>query len=257
MWRAVYPHRKTPVDNWLQAQRSVDPQRRSEGGLDVEFRKALTEPCPISMRKRAKGIAYISGSRIFSALEVAGDDRRVKHPGYGHLPRDLSVIVFSTVIWISSRLPPRLRAPQFCQSSFAIVFKTGDQTMTLRTISAVLLGVALCALGVAQEHAPLLATCEADVALWYNTDDFIEYNNAQAAFFNDKTPNKSKLNLVPVTEVIARHEEMSKCWSMTHSEIYHQADLSYMAIFHDRETDFMVRHNLMRQFRAEDAAGKR
>jgi hypothetical protein len=138
------------------------------------------------------------------------------------------------------------------------VFKTeGDQTMTLRTISAVLLGLALCALGVAQEHAPLLATCEADVALWYNTDDFIEYNNAQTAFFNDKTPNKTKLDLLPVTEVISRHEEMSKCWSMTHSEIYHQADMSYMAIFHDRETDFMVRHNLMRQFRAEDAAGKR
>src|ERR1035437_5915459 len=57
----------------LQPRRSVDPQRRSEGGLDVEFRKALTEPCPIPMRKRAKGITYISGSRIFSALEDPGD----------------------------------------------------------------------------------------------------------------------------------------------------------------------------------------
>jgi hypothetical protein len=129
--------------------------------------------------------------------------------------------------------------------------------MTLKAIAAIALGLALCASTVAQEHAPLIATCEADVALWFNVDDFIKYNNAQTLFYTSNTPNKTSLNSLPVTEVTARHEEMSKCYSMTESEIYYRADQSYMGILHDRQTDFIVRHNLMRQFRAEDAAGKR
>jgi hypothetical protein len=118
----------------------------------------------------------------------------------------------------------------------------------------VLLVVPLC---VAQEHAPLLATCEADAALWYNVDDYIEYNNAQASFNTYKTPNKTKLNLLQVTEVLSRQDEMGKCYSMTHKDIYHDANVAYMGIFFDREHDFIVRHNLMGQFKAEDAAGKR
>jgi len=39
--------------------------------------------------------------------------------------------------------------------------------------------------------------------------------------------------------------------------IYHQSDIAYMGIFTDREHDFIVRHNLMAQFRSEDAEGKR
>ena len=129
--------------------------------------------------------------------------------------------------------------------------------MMLKAIPAIGLGLVLCAPTRAQEHAPLLATCEADVALWFNMDEFTKYDNAQTVFYTSNTPNKTSLNSLPVTEVIARHEEMSKCYSMTEREIYYRADNAYMGILHDRQTDFMVRHNLVRQFRAEDAAGKR
>lgn len=133
----------------------------------------------------------------------------------------------------------------------------GRATVELKLIAMILLGLALYVPISAQEHAPLLATCEADVALWYNADDFTEYDNAQTLFFTNKTPNKTRLDLLPLTEVIPRHEEMGKCYLMTGREIYHTADNAYMGIFHDRETDFVVRHNLMAQFRAEDAEGKR
>ena len=74
--------------------------------------------------------------------------------------------------------------------------------MTLKAIAAILFGLALCASTVAQQHAPLLATCEADVALWYNSHEFTDYNKAQTAFNVDKTPNKTKLNLLPLDEII-------------------------------------------------------
>jgi hypothetical protein len=137
------------------------------------------------------------------------------------------------------------------------IHRSGRTTVELKSIAMILLGLALYVPILAQEHAPLLATCEADVALWYNAGDFTEYDNAQALFFTSKTPNKTQLNRLSVVEVIARHEEMGKCYLMTGRDIYHTADNAYMGIYHDRETDFMVRHNLMNQFRAEDAEGKR
>jgi hypothetical protein len=129
--------------------------------------------------------------------------------------------------------------------------------VNLKSIAMTLLGLVLYVPVLAQEHAPLLATCEADLALWFNRDEFTEHLNAQTAFLIDKTPNKTGLNRLSVVEIIARHEEMGKCWSMTHRDIYHEADNSYMGIVHDREHDFIVRHNLVNQFRAEDAEGKR
>ena len=77
------------------------------------------------------------------------------------------------------------------------------------------LGLAASLPAFSQEHAPLLATCEADVALWFSEAEFTDYFDAQTAFFSDKTPNKTKLSLLPIAEVIARHEEMGKCWTMT------------------------------------------
>ena len=129
--------------------------------------------------------------------------------------------------------------------------------MKLKPIVMILLGLGLFVPVLAQEHAPLLATCEADLALWYDRDEFTDYLNAQTAFLLDGTPNKTKLNRLSVVEVVARHEEMGKCWSMTHRSIFHDADMDYMNIFTDREHDFIVRHNLSNQFRAEDAEGKR
>jgi len=126
-----------------------------------------------------------------------------------------------------------------------------------KSIAMILLGFVLYVPTLAQEHAPLLATCEADLALWYNPDEFTEYLNAQTAFLIDGTPNKTKLSRLSVVEVSARHEGMGKCWSMTHRDTYHDADNSYMSIFTDREHDFIVRHKLWDQFRTEDAEGKR
>jgi hypothetical protein len=127
----------------------------------------------------------------------------------------------------------------------------------LNSIASILLALVLWAPLLAQEHAPLFATCEADLALWYHAEEFTQYLNAQTAFFTDKTPNKTALNFLPIDEVIARHLEMGQCWTMTHRDIYHEADASYMGIFSDREHDFIIRHNLMSQLRAEDAEGKR
>ncbi len=129
--------------------------------------------------------------------------------------------------------------------------------MEIKVIAALILGPALCAPTMAQEHAPLLATCEADVALWYDRDESTTYLNAQTAFWNDKTPNTTALNRLSLKEVIARHEEMGKCFTMTNRQIYYDANTSYMGVYHDRVLDFMHRHKLMGQLMAEDAAGKR
>jgi hypothetical protein len=134
--------------------------------------------------------------------------------------------------------------------------------MALKEMSIVmLLGLLLCTPVLTQEHAPLLATCEADVALWYSENEFTDYLNSESALMRDGTPNKTSLNLLSISEVIARHEEMGKCWSMTHREIFHQADNSYVGIYTgiytDREHNFIVRHKLMDQFLSEDADGKR
>jgi hypothetical protein len=44
--------------------------------------------------------------------------------------------------------------------------------------------------GKGQEHAPLLATCEADVALWFNESGYIDYLNQQTQFSRDGTPKR-------------------------------------------------------------------
>jgi hypothetical protein len=44
---------------------------------------------------------------------------------------------------------------------------------------------------------------------------------------------------------------------MTNDTKYYVAMMAYAEMRHDRYRDFIVRHNLMDQFAAEDAAGRR
>jgi hypothetical protein len=98
----------------------------------------------------------------------------------------------------------------------------------------------------AQEHAPTAEQCDADLRLWAS----------QA----------STLDKLPYKEVEAREQEMFNCGGSVNSQTqqgfikaksYDSASNLYRGEMGERLSDFLVRHNLIEQFLAEDAQGKR
>jgi hypothetical protein len=111
----------------------------------------------------------------------------------------------------------------------------------------------------AQQHAPTVATCQADVAVWYGAEMATEYNNAETAWVRNVIPNRTEAAKLTIKEVIARQNEMTQCMKVDEEklELYFSAQDFYHGIHCDRVMRFIDRHGLRGEFQKEDAAGKR
>lgn len=96
----------------------------------------------------------------------------------------------------------------------------------------------------AQDHAPTVDQCRADQRLWSSGD---------ANAFKDAT---SRLSLRALKQ---RSDEMGDCFAVDseRSHQYFSLVAAYATELSGRYKDFIDRHNLMAQFLAEDATGKR
>jgi hypothetical protein len=116
---------------------------------------------------------------------------------------------------------------------------------TIPVNNSMLILAAVLALGsvTAQEvkHAPMAAQCRADQRLWFSK---IGSND---------------LADVTYRELHAWADEMVDCMAVDGASLKDYGDTSNMAriTYGDRAEHFISRHNLMDQFIAEDAAGKR
>jgi hypothetical protein len=83
--------------------------------------------------------------------------------------------------------------------------------------------------------------------------------NAQAAFVRNRVPNNTDISHLSLDEVLARTNEMGDCLDIDPDEArkYAETQSFYTAVVGDRLFDFVTRHHLLAQFRAEDARGER
>lgn len=103
------------------------------------------------------------------------------------------------------------------------------------------------------EHAPTVAVCRADSAVW--NSDFM------------KNGPKDSVGRISVQELLLRESEMNKCGfvdpphpdnsNYNHPETYLFLQGLYSNEIGIRLVDFITRHNMWQQFLDEDAAGKR
>jgi len=123
-------------------------------------------------------------------------------------------------------------------------YSSWEDTMKMAILVAAILLPGFANL--AQEHAPALEQCDADLRLW----------SAQA----------SDVDKLPYKEVEAREREMFKCAQSVDSgtqqgfikaKSYDSASSLYRGEMGGRLSSFLARHNLVDQFLAEDAQGKR
>lgn len=109
-----------------------------------------------------------------------------------------------------------------------------------------------------QEHAPTLDVCKADIAVWYDRDAATDYLNQESKHMTDGIRNTNPYNKLTITEIILRIHEMGQCYSVSGFEDrYHDAQMFYSGIMHDRMANFIYRHHLMEQLKKEDAEGIR
>lgn len=120
-------------------------------------------------------------------------------------------------------------------------------------------GFALSVNSEPQQHAPTVAMCRADVALWYNSEMATAYLNAETLHITDNVKNLTPTAKLPLTEVLDRTTEMGDCTRVEeqHSDTYVEAQRLYSTVRGDRVSSFIYRHHLMAQLRREDSEGIR
>jgi len=111
----------------------------------------------------------------------------------------------------------------------------------------------------AQEHAPTVDVCRADRAAWDDGADQTDYYNQETKHISDGTRNTNPTMKLSLNELSLRIAEMGACEPVDKPNSHEYRDLLgfYDNVIHDRYRRFIVRHHLMEQFKAEDAAGSR
>src|ERR1017187_5172934 len=101
----------------------------------------------------------------------------------------------------------------------------------------------------AQEHAPTLAVCRADVAVWGNVQAETDYNNAETARVTNDVPNRTAIAKLSVKEVISRIREMVQCIDVDpdQEDSYYNVQEFYHSVQADCWRAFIVRHQLLSQ----------
>jgi hypothetical protein len=116
-----------------------------------------------------------------------------------------------------------------------------------RTFLAVATLIAVPALGQEVEHAPTVAQCQADQALW--TSRLVEPTKGWEDTVKD----------TPMKTVVTWGKEMSACSVVDpqNATKYNRTAEYTLLVLGARQADFLRRHDLMGQFWIEDAAGQR
>jgi hypothetical protein len=111
----------------------------------------------------------------------------------------------------------------------------------------------------AQEHAPTVDVCQADRAAWDDIADRTDYYSQETKHLSDGTRNTNPVMKLSLKELTLRMTEMGTCESVDKSNMHAYFELLefYDKVTYDRYRRFIVRHHLMGQFTAEDAAGVR
>ena len=110
----------------------------------------------------------------------------------------------------------------------------------------------------AQQHAPTVDVCQADRAAWA-ADEQGDYYHQETKHMRDGTKNTNRVAKMSFNEINSRAHEMAMCVSVDERNSDKYSDISdfYMSVIRDRYRNFIERHHLMAQFKAEDAAGIR
>src|ERR1700730_12009718 len=130
-----------------------------------------------------------------------------------------------------------------------------------RAILGFMFGFILCAAPspCAEEHAPTVDVCRADRAVWHNAENETDYFNQEAKHINDGTRNRNPIAKLSFIEISLRLGEMGACVAVDEPNIekYNEMQQFYTSVLEDRYRNFILRHHLFEQFKAEDAAGVR
>lgn len=120
-------------------------------------------------------------------------------------------------------------------------------------------GLLLVVSTTAQEHAPTAAQCQADVAVWGDSEIINQYLNAELYSYQTKTANRAEISKLGWQEVDAREAEMAVCPKVDPQGAKRYVDTAnfYEMVMGHRLGDFVMRHNLWQQFSKEDAEGER
>jgi len=116
-----------------------------------------------------------------------------------------------------------------------------------------LLGLFLVIPATGQEHAPTAAQCQADAAVWGDTQVENRYLDAQ-------TSDQTEIGRLSYREVAARMTEMGACRKvdpLRENKYYEISSFYSGVVLSSRVFDFMTRHDLWGQFKLEDTQGKR
>jgi hypothetical protein len=110
-----------------------------------------------------------------------------------------------------------------------------------------------------QEHAPTVDVCRADRAAWHNIDEETDYFQQETKRIDGGPRNRNPISKLSFKEINLRIMEMATCQSVDepNSDKYFEMHQFYSAVVYDRFRAFIVRHHLLQQFNAEDAAGAR
>jgi hypothetical protein len=110
-----------------------------------------------------------------------------------------------------------------------------------------------------QEHAPSVEVCRADSAAWDDTTERSDYYEQETKYITDGVRNTNPVMKLSVETMSWRATEMGTCVAVDkpNSHTYENLVSFYDAVTHDRYRRFITRHNLMKQFYVEDAAGTR
>jgi hypothetical protein len=112
----------------------------------------------------------------------------------------------------------------------------------------------------ARLNALTIDICRTDLSTWGNKDDWDDYFKQQLDhLYDDETKNTNLLEKLSVEEATLRYNELMSCFNL--DKINQTKYLDAASHYDDVETrrmySFMVRHDLWRQFKAEDEAGIR
>ena|ERR1035438_3156931 len=129
---------------------------------------------------------------------------------------------------------------------------------TVVAVLALLVSVSLSPIN-AQQHAPTIEVCRADVAVWGDPQAEIDYEKAEAEWFKNDVPDRTAIAKLSIREMSRRGDEMSQCEKVdpNQEKLYSGMQEFYNDVRRDRYARFLYRHHLMSQLEQEDTAGKR
>jgi hypothetical protein len=128
----------------------------------------------------------------------------------------------------------------------------------MKVLAATTLAVLAVALPAgAQEHAPVVGTCRANLTAW--NGEMSGYWGTANVKHDSGLPNKGAVSSLGAAELLDRATEMGRCFTVDspNGSAYEGLETLYLQIVGDRAQAFINRHRLSRSFYKEDQAGMR